>query len=145
MLRLTQRLCRQFLCHGVSEKNEQTKGARYSQVFEHTDLESMSNGGLMVGIGQQWILCGRLHLHPSLSAKHTRFWKKKTLSDAFKMISSFCISHSWFFLYPVERLCETGKLKSPFPSPVLPLTCQFTAVQSAGRGREHHHYKWIIL
>ena len=118
-----QELCRQFsVPRGLTkDKNEQNKRSPSSQVFEHTDLESMSNGGLMVGIGKQWILCGRLHVGPvcppppSLSAKHTRFFKKKkTLSDAFKMISSFRISHSWFFLYPVKDCVNFRKTQESF-------------------------------
>ena len=135
-----QELCRQFsVPRGLTkDKNEQNKRSPSSQVFEHTDLESMSNGGLMVGIGQQWILCGRLHVGPvcppppSLSAKHTRFFKKKkTLSDAFKMISSFRISLS------SERLCELSEnSRVLFHHLSSILTCQFTAVQSAGQRGE---------
>lgn len=63
-------------------------------------------------------LCVHLHLHYLLNIKDF-FKKKETLSDAFKMVSSFHISYSWFFLYPVKDCVNFQKTQSPFPSPVL--------------------------
>lgn len=88
-------------------------------MYEHTDLESMSYGSRIAELGQQWIPYGRLHVGPvcppppPLYAKHKRvFKKKKTLSDAFKMVSSFHISYSWFFLYPVKDCVNFQKTQS---------------------------------
>lgn len=82
------------------------------------------------------------HLHTSLSAKHKRFFKKKkTLSDAFKMVSYFIsyfhISYSWFILYPVKHYVNFRKTQSPFPSPALhfKLSVHFSAkCWAEGRG-----------